>query len=124
MTMRDSIAAARISGPQSEGDGAAVFEFRFAADDATFQGHFPSRPLVPGVFQLEMARAAAEWMLNCPLAIREVGKAKFLRPIRPDEIVRLTMKLSPNDHTIQARAGFSVEGQPAGESWLSLWRTE
>lgn len=122
--MRDSIAAARMSGPWREGDGAAVFEFRFAAEDPTFAGHFPGQPLLPGIFQLEMTRAAAEWDLNCALAMREVRKAKFQRPIFPAEIVRLVLKLSEAGDAIRAQADFSVGGQRAGETTMILWRNE
>lgn len=124
MTMRDSIAAARISGPQPTADGAAVFEFRFGADDPTFAGHFPTHPLLPGIFQLEMARTAAEWVLNCRLGVREVSKAKFQRPIYPAESVRVELKWSEAGDLIRVRAGFSVVGQTAGETALSLWRSE
>jgi 3-hydroxymyristoyl/3-hydroxydecanoyl-(acyl carrier protein) dehydratase len=124
MTMRDSIAAARIRGPCDQSPGAAVFEFRFGADDPTFAGHFPSHALLPGVFQLEMTRSAAEWVLDCSLALREVKKAKFQRPIFPAEIVRLELKLSESGGTIRAHADFSVGGQKAGETTMTLWRKE
>ncbi|MGD1088011.1 MAG: hypothetical protein ABR955_04715 [Verrucomicrobiota bacterium] len=124
MTMQSAIAAARIGGPQQNADGTTSFEFCFGAGDPTFAGHFPNRPLLPGVFQLEMARMAAEWILNCPLAMLEISKAKFQRPILPDEPVRLKLKLSEAGGTIQARAGFSIDGQPAGETILSLWRND
>lgn len=123
MTMRGSIDAARVSGPRREAGGVAVFEFRFSADDPTFAGHFPGRPLVPGAFQLEMARAAAEWILDCPLVVGEVGKAKFLRPILPEEVVRLELKWAEAGGTIQARSTLSVGGQPAGEASLRLCRS-
>jgi 3-hydroxyacyl-[acyl-carrier-protein] dehydratase len=122
--MRSSIAAARISGPRPGPDGAVVFEFRTGAEDPTFAGHFPTRPLLPGVFQLEMARSAAEWTLGSPLELREVCKAKFLRPILPGEIVRLELKWSEVEGMIQARARFAVGGQPAGETLLRLWRRD
>lgn len=124
MTMRSSIAAARLTGPLEQSDGAMAFEFRFGAGDPTFAGHFPTRPVLPGVFQLEMARLAAECVLQCSLAVREVSKAKFLRPILPEEIVRLDLKLSEQEDTIRARARFSVAGQPAGEALLLLWRND
>ncbi|HTA95088.1 MAG TPA: hypothetical protein VK769_03090 [Verrucomicrobiae bacterium] len=122
--MKNPIAAARIGNPQQNADGTNVFEFCFGADDPTFAGHFPNRPLLPGIFQLEMARAAAESVLDCPLAVREISKAKFQRPILPDETVRLELKLSEANGTIQARANFSVKGQPAGETILLLWRNQ
>jgi 3-hydroxymyristoyl/3-hydroxydecanoyl-(acyl carrier protein) dehydratase len=122
--MQHSIAAARIGEPQKNADGTTVFEFRFRADDPVFAGHFPNRSLLPGIFQLEMARAAAESVLDCPLAVREISKAKFQRPILPDETVRLELKLSEANGAIQARASFSVKGQAAGETILLLWRNQ
>jgi 3-hydroxyacyl-[acyl-carrier-protein] dehydratase len=122
--MRSSIAAARIGSLQRDADGTNVFEFRFGADDPVFAGHFPDRPLLPGVFQLEMTHIAAELVLDCPLAVHEISKAKFQRPILPDEIVRLELKLSEANGTIRTRADFFVGGQPAGETILLLWRNQ
>ena|SRR5450432_494946 len=122
--MRDSISAARTGEMRQNADGSRVFEFQFPADDPTFAGHFPGRPILPGVFQLEMVHVAAEAALNCPLAVREIRKAKFQRPILPGEAVRMELKLSEKDGTIEARAGFSVAGQTAGETTLLLWRCE
>lgn len=122
MTMQDSIRRAQKTSPQMNVDGKAYFEFCFPTDDITFAGHFPNRPLLPGVFQLEIVRFAAEAALKQPLFVREIVKAKFLRPIIPTEIVRVELKLTENPDTIQARAGFSVTGQPAGEAILHLTR--
>jgi 3-hydroxymyristoyl/3-hydroxydecanoyl-(acyl carrier protein) dehydratase len=122
--MQSSITAAQIGEPQKNADGTNVFEFRFGSDDSVFAGHFPNRPLLPGVFQLEMARVAAESVLDCPLAVREISKAKFQRPILPDETVRLELKLSETSGAIQTRASFSVKGQAAGETILLLWRNQ
>lgn len=122
MNMRESIQAAEVTAPRLDVNGTTVAEFRFRASDATFAGHFPLRPILPGVFQLEMARFAAERMLNCSLAVREVPKAKFLRPILPDELVRVSLKIAESDAGINVRASFSVSGRPAGETLLILWR--
>ncbi len=121
MTMRQSIAAARIGEPRQNAEGATVLEFKFRAKDPTFAGHFPGRPILPGVFQLELTRVAAELVLHCSLSVREIRKAKFQRPILPEEIVRLELKVSTNGSAIQARGGFSVDGEPAGETVLLLW---
>jgi 3-hydroxyacyl-[acyl-carrier-protein] dehydratase len=120
MNLRDSITAAKISGPDLTPEGAALFTFRFPATDPTFAGHFPTRPLLPGVFQLEITRMAAELTLKQSLAIREITKAKFLRPIIPDETLRVELKLAEKADMIQVRAGFSVTGQAAGEAILLL----
>ena len=123
MTMARSIAAAQINAPQPGVDGCKIFEFRFAADDPVFAGHFPGNPILPGVFQLELARRAAESVLKYPLALREITKAKFRLPISPGETIRMELKLTEKEETIQARATFSVGGQPAGETILLLGRS-
>ena len=118
--MRGSITAARISEPSREPDGTASIEFKFPATDPVFAGHFPNQPLVPGVFQLEMARLGAEWLMGEQLGVREISKAKFLRPIVPAELVCMNLRLSEANGAIGARATFSVGGQAAGETVLKL----
>ena len=120
MTMRDSISAAKISGPAPQADGASLFEFNFDASDPMFAGHFPGRPILPGVFQLEIVRMAAEWLENRKLNVQEVAKAKFQRPILPGEILKLNLKLSETGGVISARANFSCGGQAAGEALIKL----
>jgi 3-hydroxyacyl-[acyl-carrier-protein] dehydratase len=120
MTMRDSILSARTAGPILQPDGAHAFEFNFKPEDPVFAGHFPGRPLLPGVFQLEIVRLAAEWILNTPLSVQEIAKAKFQRPVLPGEILKLNLKLSETDKVISARGSFVCGGQPAGEAFLKL----
>ncbi len=122
MTMRDCIAAARISGPTPTADGGATLDFCLPPDDPTFGGHFPTRPLVPGVFLIEMARVAVEMVLARPVTVQEITRAKFLRPIIPAETVRVELKLSPPADTMLAHARLSVGGRPAGEVRLQLVR--
>lgn len=124
MNLRDSIATAQLGAGQAKADGTTTFEFKFRAEDPVFVGHFPGRPILPGVFQLELARFAAELVLKCPLGIREIRKAKFQRPILPEEVVQVVLKLGDPTGTFPAQAHFSVGGQTAGETFLSLWRSE
>src|SRR5258706_9137264 len=120
MTMQRTISAAQLGVPRPGPNGVNVLEFRFSPDDPMFAGHFPGRPLLPGVFQLEMARMGAEAILKCRLRVLEVVKAKFLRPILPAEIVSVSVSFSEEANMIQVRASFSVEQQPAGETVLVL----
>src|SRR6185369_6766602 len=120
MNMRDSIAAARLSGPEHQADTTVSFQFQFGASEPIFAGHFPGHPLLPGVFLLEMARMAAEWVFGGAMAVQEISKAKFLRPILPGEILKLELKCSEASGAVQARSLFTVDGQRAGEVLLSL----
>ena len=120
MNFQHSIATAKINGPDASSDNEAVFTFRFPATDPTFTGHFPTRPLLPGIFQVEMARYAAALAARRTLGVREVIKAKFLRPILPEETIRVELKWTDKTGMLQVRASFSVLGQPAGETILLL----
>ena len=133
--MRDSITSARIgelqlgvlpSGVASFGGVepaplTAVQEFCFRADDPTFTGHFPTRPILPGIFQIEMARVMAQEVVNHSLSVREITKAKFLWPIVPEEKIRVELKLVQKEETIQARANFFAGGNPRVKRFCS-WR--
>ena len=122
MNMTESIQDARVGDVQRTGDGVAALEFRFAATQSVFSGHFPGHPILPGIFQLEMARAAAETVAGSTLIVREIVKAEFRRPIRPEETIRVDVKLVEQPDSLQARATLSVDGQPAGEATMQLAR--
>jgi 3-hydroxyacyl-[acyl-carrier-protein] dehydratase len=122
MNVRENIASSRVNGPAPQPDGTHVFEFRFPAASPVFSGHFPGRPLLPGVFQLEMARMAAEQVLCCKLRLRMIPRSKFQSPVLPEELVSMRLKLSCNADAIHAHARFSVGGRMAGETQLILWR--
>ncbi len=124
MTVRDSISAARKAGPLPQADGTQAFEFNFSPEDPVFTGHFPGRPILPGVFQLEVARMAAEWILNCRLSLQEVARGKFQRPVLPGETLKLSLKWAEADGVVSVRGSFICGGQPAGEAFLKLCRNE
>ena len=52
-------------------------------------GHFPNRPLVPGVVLLDAVRVACERAFAMRLELREVPDVRFSRPLAPDERARL-----------------------------------
>ena len=125
MTMLDSIQAARRGDPVMAPDGcSAALDYCFAASQPVFVGHFPGRPILPGVFLIEMARVTAEAALRRALIVREIVKAKFLVSIGPGETVRVELKWTEIDRTIEARAGFSVFGRRVGEVTMVLGRNE
>lgn len=96
--MRDTVrrclleAAAEVSG----GAGEARARFRFPADLPLFAGHFPGRPLVPGVLLLEAARHTAERALDRDLALSGVLDARFTGEVRPDDVVQVVATLAPD----------------------------
>jgi len=60
-----------------------------AADHPAYAGHFPGRPILPGVVLLDEALLSlsalqGEQALRC-----EIKSAKFLSPVQPGESLRL-----------------------------------
>jgi 3-hydroxyacyl-[acyl-carrier-protein] dehydratase len=119
--MRKCIERALIASRPAADKTAGTYTFCFKAEEPVFQGHFPGHPLLPGVFQIEMARMAAEWLTGATLAIALVRKARFTRPLLPGEEIILELVLTRNaDQTTEARASFSVAGESAGQSVVIL----
>lgn len=63
-----------------------IHRFRVPADHPSLAGHFPGRPIVPGVLLLDAALTAldAATGLRAPL---QLVRVKFLAPVLPEEPV-------------------------------------
>lgn len=61
--------------------------FHVAASHPALPGHFPGKPVVPGVVVLERVAAAIRgaWALR----VTGLPQVKFLRPLQPDRSARL-----------------------------------
>ena len=70
----------------------SIFNWQVPPDHAAFAGHFPGRPIVPGVILLDQAILFAEQLLGTPNAAWVIGNAKFLSPVGPDELLSFTLK--------------------------------
>lgn len=67
---------------------------RIAADHPSLPGHFPGRPIVPGVVLLDEVVAATEDWLGRPLTIASLPQAKFLNPLLPEQTVQVLLQAS------------------------------
>lgn len=111
--MKNDVARSLVRSETGNDDFRAVY--RFDPDLQVFRGHFPNAPMVPGVFQIEMARQAAEALVGRALRVREVRKAKFTAVVAPGDVVLLEGRLSRNGTlvaaSVTARVGEAVVGQ-------------
>jgi 3-hydroxymyristoyl/3-hydroxydecanoyl-(acyl carrier protein) dehydratase len=72
----------------------AVTTLCIHGDHAALAGHFPGRPIVPGVVLLDLAVDYAQFQFGSDLQIVCVDQAKFLAPLLPDQEAQLTLSRS------------------------------
>ncbi len=65
--------------------------FTIPHDHPSLPGHFPGRPVVPGVMLLDRVFAAIE-AAHGPLGAARLPQVKFLRPLLPGEAARVELE--------------------------------
>jgi len=70
--------------------------FVIDAGHPSLPGHFPGRPVVPGVVVLDRVVAALEARQG-PLPALRLARVKFLRPLLPGEAARIELEPPATD---------------------------
>jgi len=78
--------------------------FRIPSDDPCLDGHFPGRPLVPGVVLLERVLAAVE-AGHGPLGPLRLPQVKFLRPLLPGQEAEVVLSGAAPRWRFEVRGG-------------------
>jgi 3-hydroxyacyl-[acyl-carrier-protein] dehydratase len=91
-----------------------------------FQGHFPARPIMPGVLLVEAMAQASGVLAVESLGLSGAGKlvyfmaiddAKFRRPVEPGVLLRIEVELTHDRGTICKFAGRTfVDGKLCAEA--------
>ena len=91
-----------------------------------FQGHFPGRPIMPGVLIVEALAQAAGVLAVESLGLAGTGKlvyfmaieaAKFRQPVEPGVLLKLEVEFTQKRSTVCKFAGrATIEGKVAAEA--------
>lgn len=77
-------------------DTRVILDLRIPADVLYFNGHFPDRPVLPGVAQVAWAHAFGNQHFDMPGDFRGMEALKFHRFIEPGDSIRLTLSYNPD----------------------------
>ena len=96
-----------------------------SVNEPFFEGHYPHYPVMPGVLIVEAMAQTAGVLVLSQLADREtkvvllasVEEAKFRRPVRPGDQLRIEMKYIKRKATVAKMQGLvTVDGSPVAEA--------
>jgi 3-hydroxymyristoyl/3-hydroxydecanoyl-(acyl carrier protein) dehydratase len=83
-----------------------VTHFVVPADHPSLAGHFPGRPIVPGVVLLDLVYEALAAAL--PVELVSIVSTKFQQAVAPGMRVDLTVKLMPDEQPGRMKARFTA----------------
>ncbi|MBQ3634936.1 MAG: hypothetical protein II951_04895 [Bacteroidales bacterium] len=100
----------------SSADGTFDYDVVINPEHKVFKGHFPGKPVVPGVMSLMLMRSCAEHAAGIsPTRISELKDAVYMKPITPDgKTLHVSFTLTEN---------LDLKGQIADENSDVLVKT-
>jgi 3-hydroxyacyl-[acyl-carrier-protein] dehydratase len=102
---------------------------RVDAGNPVFQGHFPARPILPGVLLIEAVAQTAAVMMGAANPVEAMGTAllaavnrfKFFKPVAPGTALRIeTTKLTQAGTMACIEGTVSAEGEKVASGELSV----
>ena len=78
----------------SSDDSGIIATIKLNPDHEVYKGHFPTKPVVPGVIQLQIIKEILEEVLEAKLFMGKVTQVKYLIPITPTENPELTFTIT------------------------------
>ena len=96
----------RQSGEPAQGGALHVLQHRVPVDHPSFAGHFPGRPILPGVLLLaEVMEALRQLGEDAAFQGCEIASAKFLSPVSPGDELTITLNASASGWRFDVNVG-------------------
>jgi len=119
--MRDEINQAALTPPLLTVEGGEQ-SFCFAPSFIGFAGHFPGYPILPAVLQTLIAQMLAEQVVGESLQFLSLERAKFIRQLRPEEQIDVTVQCQEKEGQFRCSAKLAVADESAASFTLLLGR--
>lgn len=89
----------KIDGRETQEDGSVVYHVSLNTTHDVYKGHFPERPITPGVCSIQMIKELAEDAYSRPLTISEIGRCRLTSMVTPDGSPTLYIKVKIDEDT-------------------------
>lgn len=73
-------------------DGKFITEIKINKDHEIYKGHFPGRPVTPGVILMHLFKEEAERIVDCKLQLMKGNNVKFIAVVDPSVNSHLTLE--------------------------------
>lgn len=68
----------------TQDEGGFLTEIKINKDHRLYQGHFPGRPVTPGVILMQLFKEDAERQFNCQIELQTASNIKFMAVVDPN----------------------------------------
>ncbi|MCR5453620.1 MAG: hypothetical protein K6F33_01360 [Bacteroidales bacterium] len=89
----------RIDGKEPQEDGSVVYNVSLNTTHDVYKGHFPERPITPGVCNIQMIKELAEDLSGRILTLSEISRCRLTAMVTPDGSPKLNVKVQIDDNT-------------------------
>lgn len=76
----------------TEEDSTFVTRLKINKEHPVYDGHFPQRPVTPGVILMQLFKEEVERRLQQKLRLKSVANVKFTAVVNPNETPELTLR--------------------------------
>ena len=91
-----------IDGKEAQDDGTVVYSVSLNAAHDVYKGHFPERPITPGVCNIQMIKELAEDLCGRPLTLTAIDRCRLTAMVTPDGSPKLNIKVHLDDTKLSA----------------------
>lgn len=81
----------------TQNDTETIFSVRINSEHSIFEGHFPGKPVTPGVVQMEMVKELSGKAVGKDLEMVSMANCKFLAFMDPNEAPELDIVIKTTE---------------------------
>ena len=89
----------KIDGKEAQEDGSVVYNVSLNTTHDVYKGHFPERPITPGVCNIQMIKELAEDATGRLLTLTAIDRCRLTAMVTPDGSPVLSIKVKVDDNT-------------------------